>query len=193
MKKLIRRCPICNNEYGEVYKTIKMKLPQDVRLPDEYDVVTCEKCGFAYADVDATQDTYNTYYSCNNMYSADAKLKEKIVDTIADEREVFFEKNISKKAKILDMGCGSGALLVKLKKKGFYNLFGMDPSQESIDIIQKYGISAQRGNVFGDIPQELLHKFDIVCFTAVLEHIYERAIERVFNEGRNDILKCSFC
>ncbi len=62
MKKLIRRCPICNNEYGEVYKTIKMKLPQDVRLPDEYDVVTCEKCGFAYADVDATQDTYNTYY-----------------------------------------------------------------------------------------------------------------------------------
>lgn len=38
MKKLIRRCPICNNEYGEVYKTIKMKLPQDVRLPDEYDV-----------------------------------------------------------------------------------------------------------------------------------------------------------
>lgn len=42
MKKLIRRCPICNNEYGEVYKTIKMKLPQDVRLPDEYDVVTCE-------------------------------------------------------------------------------------------------------------------------------------------------------
>ena len=119
MKKLIRRCPICNNEYGEVYKTIKMNLPQDVRLPDEYDVVTCEKCGFAYADVDATQDTYNTYYSCNNMYSADAKLKEKIVDTIADEREVFFEKNISKKAKILDMGCGSGALLVKLKKKGF--------------------------------------------------------------------------
>ena len=106
MKKLIRRCPICNNEYGEVYKTIKMKLPQDVRLPDEYDVVTCEKCGFAYADVDATQDTYNTYYSCNNMYSADAKLKEKIVDTIADEREVFFEKNNSKKSKILDMGCG---------------------------------------------------------------------------------------
>lgn len=79
------------------------------------------------------------------------------------------------------MGCGSGALLVKLKKKGFYNLFGMDPSQESIDIIQKYGISAQRGNVFGDIPQELLHKFDIVCFTAVLEHIYElnRCIEQL--------------
>ena len=78
MKKMIRRCPICNNEYGEVYKTIKMKLPQDVKLPDEYDVVTCENCGFAYADVDATQDTYNTYYACNNMYSADAALKEKI-------------------------------------------------------------------------------------------------------------------
>lgn len=34
-----------------------MKLPQEVKLPDEYDVVTCENCGFAYADVDATQDT----------------------------------------------------------------------------------------------------------------------------------------
>ena len=56
--------------------------------------MTCENCGFAYADVDATQDTYNTYYACNNMYSADAALKEKIVDIIADERELFFENNI---------------------------------------------------------------------------------------------------
>lgn len=90
MKKLIRRCPICNNEYGEVYKTIKMKLPQDVRLPDEYDVVTCEKCGFAYADVDATQDTYNTYYSCNNMYSADAKLKRKNSGYYSGRKRSFF-------------------------------------------------------------------------------------------------------
>ena len=37
------------------------------------------------------------------MYSADAKLKEKIVDTIADEREVFFEKNTSKSNKKMKM------------------------------------------------------------------------------------------
>ena len=60
-------------------------------------------------------ESYNRY----SMSPQRTKLKEKIVDTIADEREVFFEKNISKKAKILDMGWGSGALLVKLKKKGF--------------------------------------------------------------------------
>ena len=181
MKKMIRRCPICNNEYGEVYKTIKMKLPQDVKLPDEYDVVTCENCGFAYADVDATQDTYNTYYACNNMYSADAALKEKIVDIIADERELFFENNISKNAKILDMGCGSGALLTKLKRKGFDKLFGIDPSQESIEVVQKHEINVQRGNVFDEIPRELVHSFDIVCFTAVLEHVYElnRCIEQL--------------
>lgn len=77
MKKLIRECPICGNDYGEVYKTIRMKLPQDVILPDNYEVVTCEKCGFAYADVRGTQELYNKYYDNSNVYSMDAVLRKK--------------------------------------------------------------------------------------------------------------------
>ena len=72
MKELIRKCPICSSEYGDTYKTIRMELPQGVKLPNEYDVVTCDNCGLAYADVKASQEIYNAYYACNNMYSADA-------------------------------------------------------------------------------------------------------------------------
>lgn len=54
MKELIRKCPICSSEYGDTYKTIRMELPQGVKLPNEYDVVTCDNCGFAYADVKAS-------------------------------------------------------------------------------------------------------------------------------------------
>ena len=54
-----------------------MKLPQDVILPDNYEVVTCEKCGFAYADVRGTQELYNKYYDNSNVYSMDAVLRKK--------------------------------------------------------------------------------------------------------------------
>lgn len=173
MKELIRKCPICSSEYGYIYKTIRMELPQGVKLPNEYDVVTCDNCGFAYADVKASQEIYNAYYACNNMYSADAALKEKIVNVTAERRGDFFERYISKKAKILDIGCGSGALLIALKDRGFCNLFGMDPSQESINIVREHGINAKVGNVFDEASEELAQTFDIVCFTAVLEHVYE--------------------
>lgn len=41
-------------------------------------------------------------------------------------------KKLKKDAKILDFGCGNGEILKKLKRLGFYNLYGIDISRENI-------------------------------------------------------------
>lgn len=181
MKKLIRNCPICGNEYGKAYKTIKMQLPQDVNLPKEYDVVTCEKCGFAYADVNATQEEYDTYYDQNNVYSMDSILRQRAIVQRDENRVNFIENFIDKKSKILDVGCGSGTLLMALQHIGELELVGLDPSRESICRLEKQGIKGEVKNIFDAVSKELECQFDVVCFTAVLEHIYDlnRCIEQL--------------
>lgn len=172
-KKLFRQCPICGNTYGTVLHTIKIGLPESVDLPSEYDVVCCDKCGFACADVDASQEKYNLYYDHFNMYSQDPVLKAKLIGN----REMVLCRILTKyadhSARILDVGCGAGGLLQCLRREGFFDICGIDPSVYSIEILKENGINGQVLNVFDDIPEEMKGAFDVVLFTAVLEHIYD--------------------
>ena len=46
----------------------------------------------------------------------------------------YIHKKFSKDIKILDLGCGNAAFLLTLFNKGFYNLYGMDYSEKSIEL-----------------------------------------------------------
>lgn len=173
MKKLHRQCPICNNIYGTILRTVRMQLPEHVILPNEYDVICCDNCGFTYADVDASQDDYNLYYEDSNMYSEDAALKAKITGNREEMRYKILSEYVRNSDKILDVGCGGGGLLKYLRQKGFVNICGVDPSATSIKKIKENGIDGYVCNVFDPVPEELYESFDVVCFTAVLEHIYD--------------------
>lgn len=169
-KRVCRICPVCGEQYGEVLFTLKMQLFQNISLPSEYDVVSCTNCGFTYADTTASQKDYNEYYSECNMYSCDAAIKAN-----ADKLNRIYYKQINfyidKKQSILDIGFGSGDLLLDLKKKGYNNLYGIDPSEESVIRLREMGIDCEKGNIFEEVSAHLKKSFDCVVCTAVMEHI----------------------
>lgn len=171
MGKLYRKCAICGCEYGDIMGEVRMELPEEVSLPRKYNVVTCKECGFAYADVNATQDDYNAYYCNNNNYSKDYLIHIN-KNPIQENRCSFLENYIDKTLRILDIGCGSGELLLYLKNRGYENVYGIDPSIESINDLRARGIMGWNRNIFDEIPVDSKHSFDVVCFTEVLEHIY---------------------
>ena len=82
----------------------------------------------------------------------------------------FIVKNfISKKnpAKILDIGCGTGYLLHKLKEKGF-SVYGIEPGLQARIGIDKYKLPITT-DFFPSM--KINQKFDLIISSLVLEHI----------------------
>jgi SAM-dependent methyltransferase len=175
MRKLaLRNCPICEEIYCEVLHTQKFVLPDGHPLAGGYDVVCCEHCGFVYADTVATQKDYECFYSKFSKYE-DNKTSSGGGDTPWDAKR--FEDTALQigsflpdtQSRILDIGCANGGLLKALRKSGFENLCGIDPSPVCVANTHSSGVEAHTGSLF-QIPDGL-GRFDFIILSHVLEHI----------------------
>ena len=170
-----RTCPICSGRKADPLKKISMLLQSGNSLPGEYEVVCCEKCGFVYADVNASQKLYNDYYENFNIHTEDLDIKG-YDDVIAYETicEMLEGAGIAKGTRILDIGSGSGGLLRHLQEQGGYTqLWGIDPSPRSIERLAERGINGEVANIFDDVKEKLKNKFELAVSTGVIEHIYD--------------------
>lgn len=181
MKQGKRVCPICGGDDVEFIKKVEMNLPKEYHLPAEYDIVVCSKCGFCYADTNAEQEDYDIYYSQCNVYSG--QMKNSLVGEnyiwIKQKLEMLFEKKTS--IHILDMGFGKGELLEFLRLHGYQQVYGIDPSEESVKDACDRGVEAYQGSVYDDAPVELYKKMDVVVLDNVLEHLLHplKALEKI--------------
>jgi uncharacterized Zn finger protein len=67
-KKSIRKCPICQEENGEILHTQKFVLPEGHPLSNGYDILCCDRCGFVYADTTVSQKDYDIFYAKLSKY-----------------------------------------------------------------------------------------------------------------------------
>mgnify|MGYP003338879025 CR=1 FL=1 len=74
---------------------------------------------------------------------------------------------LPKNARILDVGCGAGDLLLQLSHLGFTNLTGIDPFLEK-DVAYPCGL-----RVFKQFIAQASGEFDLVMFNHSLEHVPE--------------------
>jgi ubiquinone/menaquinone biosynthesis C-methylase UbiE len=192
-KPLLRCCPICSNDEGEVLHTQSFSLPNEHPLPESYDVVVCSKCGFAFADSSGHQKDYDLFYKDFSKYEYSKMEGEGLIndnkklERTADDISSFIE---DKSANILDVGCAEGDLLLKLKNRGYNNLNGLDPSSSCISYINnEHKIDAHVGGLFENLTSVFNKKeFDFVILTHVFEHIYDlsTAIQNIYSVLKDD-------
>jgi SAM-dependent methyltransferase len=174
-KGLVRVCPICGSKTGEVLHHFNFTLPNDSPLPKEYDLVSCMDCGFVFADTPAPQSSYDSYYRSFSIYE-DEKVSSGGTGGYDISRQKRMAKDVTrfimdKRASILDIGCANGGLLIELKKLGYADLCGIDPSKQCVKYVRDNGIPAYEGDIFSmgtSLPDKL---YDGVILSHVMEHV----------------------
>jgi SAM-dependent methyltransferase len=168
-----RLCPVCGQPGRKRLYQLSFEQPSGARLLEGYWVVVCENCGAGYADEIPPQEVFDTYYQTLSKYDAydrvEAEPKAEIdrFDSIAD---LLVAAISDRKARILDIGCGSGQLLRHLASRGFENLLGVDPSPSCARSAKRlYGLKVITASLLTlSMPAG---SSDVIITSGVLEHI----------------------
>lgn len=87
----------------------------------------------------------------------------------AKYRELWRRTGVTEDSRLLDVGCGSGALLRWLATLGFRNLLGVDPFIER-ELSHPDGVRVEKKTL-----AEVQGKFDLIMFNHSLEHAADQA------------------
>jgi SAM-dependent methyltransferase len=175
-----RACPVCDARRVEVLHRQLFVTPEGCALPSAYDVVCCQECGMVYADTDACQEDYDTFYRDLSKYDTPG-LSTGGGDTPLDrarlvETAEFLAAHFLDRSKpLLDVGCGNGGLLAALAELGFSDLAGLDPSPNCARNVETAGFRATVGSVFSAANEvtNLVGQSQYVVLSHVLEHLCE--------------------
>jgi len=92
-------------------------------------------------------------------------------------------------ARILDLGCGHGALLHFCAELGYRDAIGIDGSPEQVDAAHRLGLrNVTHGDVLRTLAEEAAGRFDVVVTFDVLEHFDKSTLLNVV-DGVHRILK----
>ena len=168
-----RICPVCSSKENEILFHQSFSAFSNITLLSSYDVVACDVCGFCYADKIPEQKAFDVYYRELSKYESNSdELREQPYDRNRFSIMVKYLKPFldSPGLHIAEVGCATGFLLSMIKKEGYSNLTGIDPSPGCTAAAKKhYGIQALT-NTISNI--ELAdNSVDILILVGVLEHI----------------------
>ena len=100
-------------------------------------------------------------------------IKHQLMDGIHS----FFYERIPDNSRVLDLGCGIGAVAEAIASHSNAEVLGVDMNADSINFAKgRYKHPKLRficGNVFTDLPQN--ETFDVIVLSSVLEHLEKRS------------------
>jgi len=93
-----------------------------------------------------------------------------------------FLKGISRKSKVLEVGCSVGTQLALLQQIGFKNLYGIEINRDAVELSKKYrkNIDIIQGSVL-NLPFKD-NSFDLVFASGVLMHIDPKNLKKAMGE-----------
>ena len=173
MKSINRICQVCGGNSVALLHTNTM-VPLD-GLDMSYVLARCNDCGFHFARELPDETTYLRYYSELSKYDSQpsvSRLDRQRIDAAVD---LCVRLKVPKESRIVDLGCGFGALLAALRDAGYTHLQGIDPApQSNRQAREQFGLdSIQQGTLANACKAVNLYEANLVCLMAVLEHLPE--------------------
>lgn len=165
-----RACPVCN--HASALPVFNNHLVPVDGLDMSYRIARCDGCGFHFADWLPGNDSYGRYYAELSKYDSQPSVSPVDRQRIAAALAIC-EQYVDRSARIVDLGCGFGALLASLRDAGWTRVSGLDPAPQSAHQAKaQFDLDGiQCGNLL-DAPARMeLQHADLVCLMAVAEHL----------------------
>lgn len=198
------KCRVCNNIEGNNCFTAQEMM---LGFKDEFLYFECSKCGCVQiSEIPDNIDKYypQDYYSLgvrnntkefirykwNSNYFNKKNFIGSIISFIYKKPIIFYFKDYIRTGEdnILDIGCGTGNLLLALAKIGFTHLDGVDPFIER-DIDYKNGVRIFKKHVY-----EIDKKYDFIMLNHSFEHMDKpedvlKHINRILHKDRYILIR----
>lgn len=186
-------CKLCGNTINNTTYQVKEMM---LGTRDKFNYFQCGVCGcLQIATVPNNMNHYypDSYYSFSELEDASVSPLKKLRNNIMKIRDMYAVTNknligkilytlrpfpelralapynITKESSILDVGCGTGHYLYKLKNYGFTNLLGVDPYlHETINY--KNGLTVRKAEL-----SEVKGLWDVIMLHHSLEHMSEQS------------------
>lgn len=158
---------------------VNMELPVGYHLDGAIKAVVCDTCGCCFAASRSREDDYEYYYTNSNFYAGNP-ISNNLAMEVIEEIIRLSDDLVRKDGAICDMGFGSGKLLKAFKLRGYSNLAGIDPSEDSVKNLKDEISNVSQGSIY-EYQSALADQFDLITVVDVLEHLYNphQALETV--------------
>ncbi|MBC7862884.1 MAG: class I SAM-dependent methyltransferase [Bacteroidia bacterium] len=168
----VKSCPVCASPKQKLFLSCKdFTVSQKV-----FEIKSCEGCGFKFTSPRPQAQDLGNYYKSEDYVSHSDTKKGAVNRLYHWVRSYTLIKKLqlvlrySKRGKILDFGCGTGAFL-EICKRDKWEVFGIEPDPDARKLAkEKSGVEAfeSKEEFHKQLPQQ---KFDAITLWHVLEHV----------------------
>ncbi len=138
-----------------------------------YRVVRCQKCGLLYSDPILDSNDIHRLY-------AKGKIEYQVEESnITKTYLKYLNKNkklLKQKSQALEIGCGRGFFLTALKKFGFKNVYGIDPSSYAKGLADDHIRPFIKIENFEQTKMDDYQSFDLICMFQTIEHLINPSV-----------------
>ena len=171
-KTLLRPCPVCGATHATVLRAMRFAVFDDCPLSGEFDVVLCDECSFVFYDTPNTIEEFTLFYEQHYFVSGYTNKGEVAVMRAKNSPLEVMGNRLQDDARICDIGCGKGDLLLSFKRQGYANLFGVDPSLDCVEYLKReHGLDVTLGTATDTVHRP--GSFDCILSTHTFEHILD--------------------
>jgi SAM-dependent methyltransferase len=150
-------------------------------FPGTFHVVRCRRCGMLYTDPQVVPEDIAAFYPADySAHAADraergmnaaarANIPSHGLQAVQSAGRDPWDRlpEIGRK-RLLDVGCGSGAYLLRQKQAG-WQVYGVEPAAAAAEAARRHGLEVVQGVIPGArLPEE---PFEIVTMLGVLDHV----------------------
>jgi SAM-dependent methyltransferase len=141
-------------------------------LPGEFQLVRCQQCGLLYLNPRPDTASIGRYYPDLDYHAFHASdgLKAKLIKRLRNGEAKFLLDELSPNPRTLEIGCGTGDLLLALRERGA-DVVGIEPNDAAAALARNQrGLDVHTG-ILDDISLDSA-QFDLVLMKYALEHVH---------------------